>query len=102
MRKILFAVFGLLCLTSCCKHNCCQLEHPCYSYDATIYELNTRQLTEEGTFKAAEAVLPALKELGVDIIWIMPIQKIGTLERKGTLGLVPVPTSSIFLQRRTS
>ena len=86
MRKILFAVFGLLCLTSCCKHNCCQLEHPCYSYDATIYELNTRQLTEEGTFKAAEAVLPALKEIGVDIIWITPIQKIGTLERKGTLG----------------
>ena len=86
MKKILFAALGLLCLASCAKQPCCQLEHPCYSYDATIYELNTRQLTEEGTFKAAEAVLPALKEIGVDIIWIMPIQKIGVLERKGTLG----------------
>ena len=86
MKKILFAALGLLCLVSCAKQPCCQLEHPCYAYDATIYELNTRQLTEEGTFKAAEAVLPALKEIGVDIIWIMPIQKIGVLERKGTLG----------------
>ena len=86
MKKILFATLGLLCLASCAKQPCCQLEHPCYAYDATIYELNTRQLTEEGTFKAAEAVLPELKELGVDIIWIMPIQQIGVLERKGTLG----------------
>ena len=59
MKKILFAALGLLCLASCAKQPCCQLEHPCYAYDATIYELNTRQLTEEGTFKAAEAVLPA-------------------------------------------
>ena len=44
------------------------------------------QLTPEGTFQAAESVLPALKELGVDIIWIMPIQPIGELTRKGTLG----------------
>ena len=86
MKKLFFAALGLLCLASCAKQPCCQLEHPCYAYDATIYELNTRQLTEEGTFKAAEAVLPALKEIGVDIIWIMPIQKIGVLERKGSLG----------------
>ena len=65
MKKIIFAALGLLCLASCAKQPCCQLEHPCYSYDATIYELNTRQLTPEGTFKAAEAVLPELKELGV-------------------------------------
>ena len=86
MKKLFFAALGLLTLASCAKQPCCHLEHPCYSYDATIYELNTRQLTPEGTFKAAEAVLPALKEIGVDIIWIMPIQKIGVLERKGTLG----------------
>ena len=55
MKKILFAALGLLCLASCAKQPCCQLEHPCYSYDATIYELNTRQLTQEGTFKAAGA-----------------------------------------------
>ena len=86
MKKLLIAALGMLALASCAKQPCCQTEHPCYAYDATIYELNTRQATEEGTFAAAETLLPELKESGVDIIWIMPIQKIGVLERKGTLG----------------
>ncbi len=54
--------------------------------NSVVYELNTRQLTPEGTFKAAEAVLPTLKEMGVDIVWVMPIYPIGELGRKGTLG----------------
>ena len=86
MKKILILALGALAMISCAKQPCCNLEHPCYSYDATIYELNTRQATPEGTFAAAEALLPEIKESGVDIIWIMPIQKIGVLERKGTLG----------------
>ena len=86
MKKLLIAALGMLALASCAKQPCCHTEHPCYAYDATIYELNTRQATEEGTFAAAETLLPELKESGVDIIWIMPIQKIGVLERKGTLG----------------
>lgn len=60
--------------------------HPAFAYDATIYELNTRQFTPEGTFAAAEAYLPELNELGVDIIWMMPLQIIGEVGRKGTLG----------------
>ncbi len=60
--------------------------HPDWAVGATIYELNTRQITPEGTFTAATAELPRLKELGVDIIWLMPIQPIGVKERKGTLG----------------
>lgn len=60
--------------------------HPQWAHDATIYELNTRQLTPQGTFQAATQELPRLKELGVDIIWVMPIQPIGKLERKGSLG----------------
>jgi glycosidase len=86
MKKFLLVAFSMLCLTSYAQQQCCQLEHPCFAYDATMYELNTRQLTEEGTFKAAEAVLPELREMGIDIIWIMPIQPIGELTRKGTLG----------------
>ena len=68
----------------------CQPEQPKthtdWAYNATIYELNTRQLTPEGTFAAAEAVLPELKEAGIDIIWVMPCQPIGVITRKGTLG----------------
>ncbi len=54
--------------------------------EAVIYELNTRQLTPEGTFAAAQEKLPLLKEMGVDIVWLMPIYPIGDLERKGSLG----------------
>ncbi len=60
--------------------------HPEWALGQTIYELNTRQLTPEGTFAAAEKELPRLKEMGVDIVWIMPIQPIGVKERKGSLG----------------
>ncbi len=85
MKKILILALGALAMISCAKQPC-NARHTCWAYDATIYELNTRQATPEGTFAAAEALLPELKESGVDIIWIMPIQKIGVLERKGTLG----------------
>lgn len=54
--------------------------------DMTIYEVNIRQFTPEGTFKAFEAHLPRLRELGIDMLWIMPIQPIGVKERKGRLG----------------
>ena len=86
MKQIFFAALALLALVSCAPKQPCDARHTCWAYDATIYELNTRQATPEGTFAAAEALLPELKESGVDIIWIMPIQPIGVLERKGTLG----------------
>lgn len=85
MKKILILALGALAMISCAKQPC-DARHTSWAYDATIYELNTRQATPEGTFAAAEALLPEIKESGVDIIWIMPIQKIGVLERKGTLG----------------
>jgi glycosidase len=50
--------------------------------NATIYEVNVRQYTEEGTLAAFEQRLPKLKELGVDVLWFMPIQPIGKLNRK--------------------
>ena len=86
MKNLIIAALALIALVSCAPKQPCDARHTCWAYDATIYELNTRQATPEGTFAAAEALLPELKESGVDIIWIMPIQKIGVLERKGTLG----------------
>ncbi|MBR2116418.1 MAG: DUF3459 domain-containing protein [Alistipes sp.] len=71
--------------TSCCN-NTPQGAHPEWTYDAVVYEMNVRQYTPEGTFAAAEQHLPRLKELGVDIVWLMPIYPIGVKERKGTLG----------------
>lgn len=62
------------------------LVHPEWSYNQTIYEVNIRQFSEEGTFKAVEEQLSRLKNLGVGIIWLMPIHPIGELNRKGTMG----------------
>ncbi len=63
-----------------------QLNTPNWAYDAVIYEVNIRQYTKEGTFKAFQKHLPQLKEMGVGIIWLMPINPIGEKNRKGTLG----------------
>ncbi|MFA9390793.1 MAG: alpha-amylase family glycosyl hydrolase [Prolixibacteraceae bacterium] len=63
-----------------------QVIYPEWSKDATIYEVNIRQFTPEGTIVAFEEHLPRLQELGVKILWIMPVQPISELNRKGTLG----------------
>ncbi|TLU61489.1 alpha-amlyase [Thalassotalea litorea] len=63
-----------------------QLEHPSWSIDAAIYEVNIRQYTSEGTFRAFSKHLPRLKQLGVKILWLMPIHPIGLTKRKGSLG----------------
>jgi cyclomaltodextrinase / maltogenic alpha-amylase / neopullulanase len=62
------------------------LVHPSWSYSQTIYEVNVRQFSEEGTFRAVQDRLPELKELGVGILWLMPIHPIGEVNRKGSLG----------------
>jgi 1,4-alpha-glucan branching enzyme len=61
-------------------------QFPDWSKKAVLYEVNVRQYTPEGTFKAFETHLPRLKELGVDILWIMPIHPISLKNRKGSLG----------------
>jgi len=63
-----------------------ELKHPEWSRNATIYEVNVRQFTPEGTFKAFETHLPRLKKMGIDILWLMPVNPIGVKNRKGTLG----------------
>ncbi len=60
--------------------------HPDWSQNAVIYEVNIRQYTPEGTFAAFAKQLPRIRALGVDILWIMPVQPIGKVNRKGTLG----------------
>ena len=57
-----------------------------WAKDATIYEVNVRQYTPEGTFSAFQKHLPRLKEMGVDILWFMPITSISEKVRKGSLG----------------
>ncbi|NMP17072.1 alpha-amylase family glycosyl hydrolase [Thalassotalea sp. Y01] len=63
-----------------------KLKHPDWIKKATIYEVNIRQYTPEGTFNAFGEHLPRLKQLGVDILWLMPIHPIGEKNRKGNIG----------------
>ncbi|MEK9578744.1 MAG: alpha-amylase family glycosyl hydrolase [Aquiluna sp.] len=53
---------------------------------AVIYEVNVRQFSQEGSFAKVTEAIPRLGELGVDILWLMPIHPISELNRKGTLG----------------
>jgi len=62
------------------------LSHPDWSKKSNIYEVNIRQYTKEGTFRAFLPHIDRLHNMGVDILWLMPISPIGKLNRKGTLG----------------
>ena len=87
MKKILALVAIVATFVGCC--NCDKQAVAASNFDkfnSVVYELNIRQATVEGTFAAAEQYLPELKEMGVDIVWLMPISPIGVLDRKGSLG----------------
>lgn len=51
-----------------------------------IYEVNVRQYTHEGSFKAFQNHLPRLHNMGVEVLWFMPIGPIGVEKRLGTRG----------------
>ena len=70
-----------------CKPKQLPAHYPDWAKNAVIYEVNTRQYTKEGTFKAFETHLSRLKELGVDILWFMPIHPIGVEKRKVPAGM---------------
>ena len=63
-----------------------EMKHVDWSKNANIYEVNIRQYTPEGTINEFRKHLPRLKEMGVDILWLMPVQPIGEMNRKGSLG----------------
>lgn len=63
-----------------------QFEPPRWSLNTNLYEVNLRQYTREGTFKAFMRELPRLHEMGVKTLWFMPINPISKEKRLGTLG----------------
>jgi glycosidase len=98
MLKVLFTVAAIPFLFACNNNS----KQPEMKTDSTvmsnnfkavdwagttnIYEVNLRQYSEEGTFNAFARHLPRLKNMGVQTLWLMPVQPIGKLNRKGTLG----------------
>ena len=81
MKKIFIALLTIAVAAACAQKPAQQPLENC-----VVYEMNVRQYTPEGTFAAAQQELPRLQELGIDILWLMPIHPIGVEGRKGTLG----------------
>lgn len=95
MKKLFFAITVLFVFASC--NNAKQEvapsldsstlnHHPKWIIQGNIYEVNVRQYTAEGTFKAFSNHLQRLKQMGVQTLWFMPINPIGKTDRKGSLG----------------
>ncbi len=84
---IIFLIQGILLSSATGKKtDQPRINHPEWTRNAVIYEVNLRQFTPEGTFTAFRAHLPRLKKMGIDIVWLMPINPIGEKNRKGPLG----------------
>ena len=59
---------------------------PDWLRDAVVYEVFPRAFSPQGNFKGVTAQLDRLEELGVTVLWLMPIHPMGKLKAKGTLG----------------
>ena len=54
--------------------------------DAVIYEIFERQYSQKGDFNSITADIDRLRDLGITVLWLMPIHPIGKLKAKGTIG----------------
>ena len=88
MKKILLlAIIGLGILSCSPQKSLKMTESPAeWKHHTNIYEVNVRQYTKEGTFRAFEKEMPRLKEMGVKTLWFMPITPISQKVKKGTMG----------------
>ena len=88
MKKlILLAVTGLAIAACAPTKNTVNMTQPAeWKHTTNIYEVNVRQYTPEGTFKAFEKELPRLKKMGVKTVWLMPVTPIAQEKKKGSLG----------------
>lgn len=94
MKKLSFVLLAIAfafagCQTSSdskSKALASKVVHPEWSQNSNIYEVNLRQFTQSGTLREFIQHMPRLRNMGVDILWFMPIHPIGELNRKGTLG----------------
>ncbi len=89
MKKIILLAISGLGIASCTvqNRNKKNMELPKeWKTTTNIYEVNLRQYTEEGTFRAFEKEMPRLKSMGIKTLWFMPVTPIAQQNKKGSLG----------------
>ena len=86
MKRLLFLLPLFLSTFVFAQKDSLEDGHPAWIMQGNIYEVNVRQYTPEGTFKAFEKSLDRLKNMGVQTLWFMPINPISKVDRKGALG----------------
>jgi cyclomaltodextrinase / maltogenic alpha-amylase / neopullulanase len=59
---------------------------PDWLRSSVVYEIFPRDFSKEGNLNAITARLDELKNLGVDVLWLMPIHPIGEKQKKGSIG----------------
>lgn len=92
--KIILLFIGVITLVVACRPKRpvvaeplkTSVVHADWTRNMVLYEINVRQFSEEGTFAGVDRALPRLKDLGVNVLWFMPIYPIGELNHKGELG----------------
>lgn len=99
----LLVAFCLFCLGSCKKEDNNPVVNPLQpdpdpvafaapftkvpdAKQVAMYEVNMRAFSAEGTFKGVQARLDSIKNLGINVLWLMPIHPIGVLNNAGQLG----------------
>ncbi|MBL7829132.1 MAG: alpha-glucosidase C-terminal domain-containing protein [Saprospiraceae bacterium] len=66
---------------------------PSWFHQAVLYECNIRQFSDAGNFAGVTQQLERIKDLGVDVLWLMPIHPIGIKNRKEKAGDLGSPYS---------
>ncbi len=92
-------IFVLILLICSCQQNSSSVQQktpsnipagrptePEWARNAVLYECNVRQFSASGNFKGVQSQLPRLRDLGINVLWLMPIHPIGVERRKGSLG----------------
>ncbi len=59
---------------------------PKWVRDAVIYEVYPRSFSKSESLLSIVKKLPEIKKLGVTVVWMMPVNPIGKVKRKGPLG----------------
>ena len=86
MRVLTIAFVGIILLVPASAQQPAAHAVADWIKSAVIYEVNPRTFSATGDFRGIEQRLDYLKDLGVTVVWIMPIHPVGQAKKKGSIG----------------